>query len=173
MFLPEEQFKDLMPDAVTLCVILRMKDADRLLLFYEYRYPTGHYLFSPPAGLVEAEEKSSRDGLFQTAVRELYEETGIAFNDEEDTFRIINPCVFSTPGMTDESNGLVLLVINHGDADMLTDSHCEGTEKFDGFCLLDRDEALSCVQNGKDPKGYPYSAYTLLTLLYFVSDMWK
>lgn len=173
MTLPDEQFRDLIPDAVTLCVILRMKDADRLLLFYEYRYPTGHFLLSPPAGLVEAEEKTSQDGLFQTAVRELYEETGIVFNQEEDTFRILNPAVFSSPGMTDESNGLVLLVINHGDAEMLTDSHCEGTELFDGFYLLDKDQALSCVQKGKDPKGNPYSAYTLLTLLYFVSDLWK
>ena len=171
--LPEEQFRNLIPDAVTLCVILRMKDADRLLLFYEYRYPTGHFLLSPPAGLVEAEEKKKQDGLFQTAVRELYEETGITFNKEEDTFRIINPSVFSSPGMTDESNGLVLLVIGHGDAETLTDSHCEGTERFDGFCLLDKAQALSCIQKGKDPKGYPYSAYTLLTLLYFVSDMWK
>ena len=171
--LPEEQFRDLVPDAVTLCVVLRRKDADYLLLFYEYRYPTGHFLLSPPAGLVEAEEKNSPDGLFRTAVRELYEETGIIFNKEEDTFRMINPCVFSSPGMTDESNGLVLLVIRRGDEAVLTDSHCEGTERFDGFCLLDKAQALSCIQNGKDPKGNPYSAYTLLTLLYFVSDMWK
>lgn len=170
---PEEQFRNLVPDAVTLCVILRMKDADRLLLFYEYRYPTGHFLLSPPAGLVEAEDKNSPDGLFQTAIRELYEETGITFRKGEDTFRIINPAVFSSPGMTDESNGMVLLVISRGDAETLTDSHCVGTERFDGFCLLDKEEALSCIQQGKDPKGNPYSAYTLLTLLYFVSDMWK
>jgi len=169
---PDEEFADMCPDAVTLCVVLRMEDADRLLLFYEFRYPTGHFLLSPPAGLIEGEDRDSLDGICQTAIRELHEETGLAFQDG-DEIRILNPCVFSTPGMTDETNAIVLMVINHPDTASLTDRYCEGTERFDGFYLLDREEALSCIRSGKDPKGNPYSAYTLLALLFYVSGLWK
>ena len=168
----DEEFADLCPDAATLCVILRMEDTDRLLLFYEFRYPTGHFLLSPPAGLIEGEDRGSKEGILQTAIRELHEETGIEFKEGDD-IKILNPCVFSTPGMTDETNALVLLVIDHPDTSSLTDKYCEGTERFDGFYLLDKEEALSCIRAGKDPKGNPYSAYTLLTLLFFVSDLWK
>ena len=169
---PDEEFADLCPDAVTLCVVLRMEDADRLLLFYEFRYPTGHFLLSPPAGLIEAEDRDRKDGILQTAIRELHEETGIVFKDG-DEIRLLNPCLFSTPGMTDETNAMVLLLIDHPDTTTLTDRYCEGTEIFDGFYLLDKEEALSCIRTGKDPKGNPYSAYTLLTLLFFVSDLWR
>ena len=31
---------------------------------------------------------------------------------EKDTVSVINPCLFSTPGMTDESNALVKIVLN-------------------------------------------------------------
>ena len=168
----DEEFANLCPDAATLCVILRMEDADRLLLFYEFRYPTGHFLLSPPAGLIEAEDRDSEDGIIQTAIRELHEETGITVKDN-DVVRILNPCVFSSPGMTDESNALVLLMINQPDTSVLTDRYCEGTERFDGFYLLDKEEALACIRAGKDPKGNPYSVYTLLSLLFFVSDLWK
>jgi len=149
-----------------------MEDADRLLLFYEFRYPTGHFLLSPPAGLIEEEDKFTGDGAFRTAIRELYEETGIVFRDD-DEIRYLNPCVFSTPGMTDESNAIVLMVINHPDTSSLTDQNCEGTEVFDGFYLLDRDQAAECIRTGKDPKGNPYSVYTLVELMYFVSGIWK
>lgn len=168
----DEDFANLSPDAVTLCVVLRMEDADRLLLFYEFRYPTGHFLLSPPAGLIEGEDRDSVEGILQTAIRELHEETGIEFKDG-DVIRLLNPCVFSTPGMTDETNAMVLIQINHPDTAVLTDKYCEGTERFDGFYLLNREEALSCIRAGKDPKGNPYSAYTLLALLFFVSGLWE
>ena len=168
----DDDFKNALPDAVTLCVILRMKDADRLLLFYEFRYPAGHFLLSPPAGIIDPEDKSSDDAIYKAAVRELYEETGLVFSDN-DQFRILNSGLFSSPGMTDEMNAVVLLVLNDPDTSALTDRHSEETEMFNGFCLTDREEALEYIKTGRDRYGNMYSVYTWQDLLYFVSDIWK
>ena len=172
VLMSDREFKELTPDAVTLCVILRMKDADRLLMFYEYRYPIGRFILSPPAGIIDPEDRDRDDAIYLTAVRELYEETGIRFG-KNDEFRVISPGVFSSPGMTDECNGIALLVINDPDISVLTDANTVGTELFDGFCLADREQALSIIRTGRDEKGSLFSVYTWHVLLYFVSDLWK
>lgn len=168
----DEEFQTMNPDAVTLCVILRTKEGDRLLTFYEYRYPCGRFLLSPPAGLIDPADKEKENALYLTAVRELYEETGLEFRPT-DEYRVLNPGVFSSPGMTDESNGIVLLVLNDPDLSSLTDRHSEETELFNGFYLMNREEAVSCIQNGRDPYGNQYSVYMWQALLYFISDLWK
>ena len=48
-----EEFKQALPDAVTCVVILNIEGKEpKLLLDYEYRYPAGQFLLSPPAGLL-------------------------------------------------------------------------------------------------------------------------
>ena len=172
ILLSDKEFKKIIPDAVTLCVILRMKDTDRLLLFYEYRYPIGRFVLSPPAGIIDQEDRDKDNAIYLTAVRELFEETGISFTDK-DEFRIISPGVFSSPGMTDECNGIALLIINDPDPDILTDAHTVGTELFDGFRLVDKDEALGLIGKGRDERGNLFSVYTWHVLLYFVSGLWN
>ena len=47
-----------LPDAVSAFVILRCLDGqERLLLFHEYRYPTGQYVLSIPSGLIDEKGK--------------------------------------------------------------------------------------------------------------------
>ena len=50
----EDQFKAMIPDAVSCVVIVELPGKEPQLLFsYEFRYPTGRLLLSVPAGLVD------------------------------------------------------------------------------------------------------------------------
>ena len=106
--------------------------------------------------------------LIKTAIRELKEETGIVFG-ENDTARVINPLLFSTPGMTDESNALVLLSINRDSMPDLSTSGAVGSECFDGFSLLTKGDALRILRQGTDDNGIFYSIYTWASLMHFVT----
>ena len=66
----EEEFKNMLPDAVTCIVVLKTPGEEpRLLMSYEYRYPTGHYLLSPPAGLIDPEDREAdQPGLYGQSV---------------------------------------------------------------------------------------------------------
>lgn len=169
----DEEFRAMHADAVTCCVIIRTPGEEpRLFLQYEFRYPTGRFLLSPPAGLMDAEDKATGDPLRSVTVREIQEETGIKMQPT-DTFRVINPLVFSTPGMTDECNALTLAVVDLPDLSSLDQTGAVGSECFDGYVLLNPEEARAILKAGRDPFGNSYSVYTQFCLLYFVSGMWK
>lgn len=169
----DEEFKAMLPDAVSLVVVVNTKDdKPRLLLSKEFRYPAGQFLLSVPAGLIDPEDKEMEDALFVTAKRELLEETGIEFSDN-DEIGVINPFLFSTPGMTDESNALIKIVLNRDTMPKISQDGAVGTECFDGVCILTKDEAKKYLKDGVDDKGLFYSVYTWAALMYFVTDMWK
>ena len=167
----EEEFKSMLPDAVS-CVVILDGDEPKLLLTYEFRYPTGQYLLSVPAGLIDKSDEAEADPIIVTAKRELKEETNIDLS-EDDKIEIINPLLFSTPGMTDESNALVCVVISDAQSLQLSQAGAVGTECFDGFVTLTRDDAERILKQGKDDKGIFYSVYTWSALMYFVSGMWS
>lgn len=52
--------------------VLALDDDDRVLLVRQYRHPVGHYLWEPPAGLLDEPGEHPLDA----ARRELWEETG-------------------------------------------------------------------------------------------------
>jgi ADP-ribose pyrophosphatase len=85
-----------MPDAVV--IVPYHVEKNKLVIIKEFRVPLGHYQYGFPAGLVDQGET-----IDQAAVRELYEETGLA------VMRIINisPPIYSSSGMTDESISMV------------------------------------------------------------------
>ena len=169
----DEEFRIMLPDAVTCVVILKVKDeSPKLLLTKEYRYPTGQFLLSPPAGLLDAEDETEENPILSAARREIKEETGLELQENDSLF-IINPLLFSSPGMTDESNGLVCAVINLDNLASLSQEGAVGTECFDGFKLLTIEEAREILKNGKDENGIFYSVYTWASLMYFVSDLWR
>lgn len=168
--LPKEKYGSLPPDGVSCVVVLRVKgEGPKLLLNWEYRYPAGQYLLSVPAGLVEAEAwNSTEEAIKNTAVRELKEETGIAVG-EKDEVSIINPFVFSSPGMTDEANALVYMSINRDTMPELSQSGAEGSEKFEGCRLVSLAEARKYLVDGKDEHGIYYPVYTWAALMFFVT----
>lgn len=169
----DDEFKKMLPDAVGCVVILKIKDDEpKLLLAKEYRYPAGQFLLSPPAGLLDAEDETATDPVLSAARREIEEETGLTLS-EKDSLTVINPLLFSSPGMTDESNALACAVIHLNDTSALTQQGAVGSELFEGFELLTAADAREILKNGRDREGLFYSVYTWATLMYFISDLWK
>lgn len=169
----EKEFKQMLPDAVSCIVILKIKGQEpRLVLSREYRYPAGQFLLSVPAGLLDPEDAQAQNPAFHAAIRELREETGIE-PEEGDNIRLVNPLVFSTPGMTDESNALVQITLNREEMPKVSQEGAVGTEMFDGFELLTREEAKKILRDGVDDQGLFYPLYTWAAMMCFVTEMWE
>lgn len=165
----DAEFKEMLPDAVTIAVVLHLPgDETRLLMSYEYRYPIGRYLLSPVAGLLDPEDRNSDDPLVNTAIREIREETGLHVK-ESDKVYVLNPCTFCTPGMTDESNAFLVAEITLDNLEELNQNGAEGTELFQGFELLDRAHAQEIFKAGRDEKGNYYSLAAWMVLSIFLS----
>lgn len=168
-----DEFKKSLPDAVTCVVILVSPDKEeKLLMVREYRYPLGQIITSPPAGVLDKSDKDEENPIITAAKREIKEETGVSIKDDDDIF-VINSLLFSTPGMTDESNAYVCAVVNNFSEDELSQSGAEETELFDGFYLSSKEDALRMLKAGTDDDGYFYSAATYIALTYFLSEAWK
>ena len=169
----EELCKTMLPDAVTCIVVLQEADKEaKLLLTYEFRYPTGQFLLSPPAGLIDPQDKQTEQPLLETAAREIQEETGLTI-EEHDSMHVVNPCLFSSPGMTDESNALVQITLNREEMPKVSQEGAVGTECFDGFLLLTREEAQKILKDGVDDQALFYPLYTWAALMCFVTGMWE
>ena len=165
----DDEFREMLPDAVTIAVVLHLPgNKTRLLMSYEYRYPAGQFLLSPVAGLLDPEDRQSENPLVNAAVREIREETGLTVK-EGDRVRILNPCAFSTPGMTDESNAFLCAEITLDSLDDLNQEGAEGSELFDGFELLDRERAQRIYRTGRDDHGNFYSLAAWMVLGIFLS----
>ena len=165
----DDEFRSMLPDAVTIAVVLHLPGNDtRLLMSYEYRYPVGQFLLSPVAGLLDPADRDSDNPLVNAAVREIREETGITVK-ETDRVYVLNPCAFSTPGMTDESNAFLCAEITLDNLDELNQNGAEGSELFDGFELLDREHAQEIFRNGRDEHGNFYSLAAWMVLSIFLS----
>lgn len=166
--LDDEASKNMQADAVSCFVVLNIKgQPKKLLLNWEYRYPAGRYLLSVPAGVIDPEDRNNPNALYVTAARELYEETGISLQDG-DEIKVVNPCVYSTPGMTDESNALVYICVNRDEMPEMNHGHSSGSEKFEGFRLVDQEEAMEFIVNGVDERGMFYPLFTWAALMFFV-----
>lgn len=169
---PEADFLRMAPDAVTCIVIVRTPEcAPRLLLTREYRYPAGRFLLSPPAGLIDPDDLNAERPALATALREIAEETGITARPAR--LEEVSPLLFSTPGMTDESNALVLAVYDLPDLSQLNQKGAVGSECFDGFRLLTGPEAADVLRRGRDEEGHFFSVYTWAALTWFVSGLWE
>ncbi len=88
--------KTINPDAVV--IVPFHTDRHQLVIIREFRVPIGTYQYGFPAGLMDPGE-----GVEQTAIRELYEETGL------ELVKVLkkSPPIYSSSGMTDESVSMV------------------------------------------------------------------
>lgn len=73
--------------------VLALDAAERVLLVRQYRHPTAHHLWEPPAGLRDVDG----EGPWATARRELYEEAG---HRAQQWHTLVD--AFTSPGMSDE-----------------------------------------------------------------------
>lgn len=163
-----EEYKTLLPDAVSCIVVLKIKGQEpKLLLSQEYRYPAGKYLLSVPAGLIDPEDQTRPDAIGHTAIRELEEETGIKIQSE-DMVKVVNPYLFSSPGLTDEGNALVYIEINRDSMPKITQDGAVGMEKFDGVVLLSKEEAQKLLIAGRDQNDIYYPVWTWAALMFFM-----
>ncbi len=165
----DEEFRGMLPDAVTVAVILRLPgDETRLLMNYEYRYPVGRFLLSPVAGLLDPEDRELTDPLVSAAIREIREECGLTVK-ESDRVYVLNPCAFCTPGITDESNAFLCAEIALEDLGELNQEGAVGAEQFSGFELLDKARAREIFRSGRDEHGNFYSLAAWMVLSIFLT----
>ena len=165
----DADFREMLPDAVTVAVVLHLPGGDtRLLMSYEYRYPVGQFLLSPVAGLLDPEDRNSPDPLVSAAIREIREESGLTVR-EGDRVTVLNPCAFCTPGITDESNAFLCAEITLDDPGLLNQNGAVGAELFDGFELLDRERAQKIYRSGRDEHGNFFSLAAWMVLGIFLT----
>lgn len=88
------------PDGVVIYSLWGEK-RDHVVLIRQYRYPLDGYIYEFPAGLVEPGED-----FHQAAVREMKEETGLAFSVWQ-VDPVYEKPFFTTVGMTDECCSMV------------------------------------------------------------------
>lgn len=157
-----EQLKKINADGVGCVVIVKGKE-DRLFLNHEYRYPVGQFVLSVPAGLFDKENED----IFDVAKREIKEETGLEVKE----IRLISPLLFSSPGMTDETNAMVCVFVD--DIKDYTSKNCESGELFKGYSLLTKKQAIDLLDKVCDEHNNYFSVYTHFALLYFISELWE
>ncbi len=167
--MPDGEFRRMLPDAVTVAVVLHLPEGGtRLLMNYEYRYPVGQFLLSPVAGLLDPEDRESAEPLVSAAVREIREECGLTVK-ESDRVTVLNPCAFCTPGITDESNAFLCAELTLDDLSELNQDGAVGAEQFRGFELLDRERAEKIFRDGIDEHGNFYSLAAWMVLGIFLA----
>ena len=168
--LPKAGFLGLGARPARVKVSVELPDEEpKLLLSYEYRYPVGRFLLSPVAGLLDPEDAETDDPLRTGAIREIFEETGVRMA-ETDTLTVLNPCAFSSPGMTDESNAFLRADITVENTEMLSQSGAVGSELFNGFELVTKEEARKLFRTGRDRFGNTFSLATWVILADFVME---
>lgn len=166
----DEEFRTMMPDAVTIAVVVILPgETPKLLLNYEFRYPIGQYLLSPIAGLIDPEDRDCENPLVEAAIREIHEECGLVVKPT-DKVTVLNPCALSSPGMTDESNAFLCAEITLDNTEDVRQDGAVGTELFAGFELVNVAEAERLFQSGRDRYGNFFSLATWAVLGYFIRE---
>ena len=105
----------------------------------------------------------------QVEIREIHEECGIVVKPT-DKVTVLNPCAFSTPGMTDESNAFLCAEITLGDTTGLSQTGAVGSELFAGYELADIEDAERFFTTGRDRYGNYFSLATWAVLGYFLRE---
>nr|WP_294528980.1 NUDIX hydrolase [uncultured Blautia sp.] len=126
---------------------------DRVVLIRQYRYPIGTYAYEFPAGLVEKGED-----YHDSAVRELYEETGLTLTPLEVDEAYQKP-YFTSVGMSDEA---CAAVYGYASGTVSTDAQ-EASEEIQ-VVLADRKEVKRILREER------VSIMCAYMLMHFLKD---
>jgi ADP-ribose pyrophosphatase len=169
----EEAFKSMTPDAVSCVIILEISgDEPRLCAVREYHYPIGRFVLSVPSGLVDPADAKEPDPVLAAGKREVLEETGIVFDARQDEIQLVNPLLYCSPGLTDESTAVAKIVLHREERPAVSQKGAVGAEVFDGLTWITKEQAREYLRQGTDRRGIFYSAITWIALMTFVSDLW-
>lgn len=147
----------------------------KLFLQKEFRHPMGSWGYSVPAGLIDKNDlaipgMTRNEILIHTAKRELREETGIDVDKQNYHFEyVLNPDAASSPGFTDESNGIVCMICSAIGSSVLSHDENEGSEHIGDYIFMDKSRANELLQDTSTPK----SLMVTTDLLWFVAEQWK
>lgn len=136
------------PDAVAMVGIT---EDCKVVLIKQYRYAIGDYLYELPAGLVD-----NGEDIYDTAIREMKEETGLDFVPMKTAFS--NRVFYSSAGMTDESSSIICGEVS---GSVSTDRN-ESTEEIE-IVLVDKDEIKRIL---KEEKVCMKTALMLMRIIY-------
>jgi len=137
----EEQLKarseEMNPDGVIIYGVYG-EQKDKLVLVKQFRYPINDYVYEFPAGLVEQGED-----MLEAAIREMHEETGLAFVPGKADNAYSKP-FFTSTGMTDECCGTVYGYCSGSPSN----SHQEESEDIE-VILADKEECKRILREEK------------------------
>jgi len=137
----EEQLKarseEMNPDGVIIYGVYG-EQKDKLVLVKQFRYPINDYVYEFPAGLVEQGED-----MLEAAIREMHEETGLAFVPRKADNAYSKP-FFTSTGMTDECCGTVYGYCSGSPSN----SHQEESEDIE-VILADKEECKRILREEK------------------------
>lgn len=139
-------------------ILARCVPSDRILLVRQFRPPAGCRLLEFPAGLIDPGE-----GAAESAVRELYEETGYS-----GTIDRIWPPAYNSPGMSGETITIVEMTVNDADFPEEPETHQEDTECIEVFAVPLSRLADFVEENHRQGVGIDGKIITLL-----LSEAWK
>ena len=105
--------------AVMIAAFLRT--SRKVLFVRQFRPPAGKYMIEFPAGLIENGETAEN-----TAVRELYEETGFCGSIEK-----VIPPAYNSPGMSGETVTMVIMNIDKTQYPEMPENHQEASEDIE------------------------------------------
>lgn len=146
-------------EAHAVFIVARIVPDNELVLVRQFRPPAGRLMVEFPAGLIDPGENAA-----DTAVRELYEETGF-------TGRVIS-CTsgsYSSPGMTGESIILVSMEIDgaaYPDG-IIPQNHQEESENIEVFRVKSEDLARFIAVMEKENCGIDSKIQTVLAFRNF------
>ena len=112
-------------------IIPRLMPADDLVLIRQFRPPAGRYMIEFPAGLIEPGETAE-----ETAIRELYEETGYRGKIDK-----VIPPSYNSPGMSSETVTMVIMSIDSDQYSGIPENHQESSEDITTVVVSRKDLA--------------------------------
>ena len=98
---------------------------------------------------------------------EIKEETGVDVTEKDKLF-VVNPFVFSSPGMTDESNAFLCAKIHVENLDELNQDGAVGSEMFNGVEVLNKEQVRAMYLSGRDKTGNFMPLQTWAVMGYFL-----